>query len=71
MDLKRQMPPGDQLGTAMKTNRKANAGGFGASGADLARGYVAVPQPDRFEDRTYRQEDAGGFITRLGIPVER
>ena len=72
----KDMPPGGMkpLSNSMKSHGQGrNKGGYGASQADLERGFVKVDQPEKLEDpKPHRRgETKGGFIHRYGFSVER
>ncbi len=61
------LPPGDDVGGGALPNKGQSLNrGFGASQADLERGYASPPQPETYESphpqRRYPAEE--GFVRR-------
>ncbi len=68
------LPPGNDVGEPLKNRGQSLNRGFGASQADMARGYVSTPQPPIYE-RPHPQRQPyfteKGFLNRSPVSDER
>lgn len=65
------LPPGDDIGDAAANRGQSLNTGYGATKADLNRGYLSVPEPDSSRDLDKYSEPKGGFLRRSPFPFER